>query len=1034
MGLQVHEQECGLPWSLPRARVLALVIGAAIACLLGFATNAWAATVPVTTASDSGAGSLRAMIFAADPGDTIVFDGRLEGETIDLTSGAVPIEKSLIIEGPGASDLTVDAGHNSRIFVVSSGDLSISGLTLANAAGPENGGAIYSESSGSLTVSDCTFTGNAAGGPGGSDEESNLGRGGAIYVSYSAGPTSVSGSTFTENSAGGAGGSGFQSGLGAGGAIWDGSDSLVVSNSAFTENRAGGDGNGEQAGSGAGGAIMKAGGLSLGVSGSEFTANTGGGTGGSGTRSGRGIGGAIYVSRPDGDSPSLTVEDSSFTANAAGGVGGDGDASASGEGGAIAHFSAGPLAVSGTTFEGNTAGGDGGAGGSVLFAPLSSGSGRGGAVHAAEFTASMSVSESLFRDNSAGGDGGKGFLSGRGDGGAIADNATDAITISDSTFRENIVGGAKGSGSGSGRGSGGAVYALGSGSLAVTDSSFSFNAVSAGAGGAGGAINMWNRSLTVVGSTFAGNTVGEAGGGGSGGAIAVGAVSERLASISDSTFFGNDAGGGGASGAGGAIDADDMFSVTLGSVTIDGNSVGGPAGIGAGIKTGGGVSPQGAIVTAKATIISGNTGGGASNCDVPVVSSSYSLEGPAAGEESCGFDLSSADPELGALADNGGPTKTQALPASSPVVDAVPAANCPTTVDQRGEPRPDNGKGFCDVGAYELQDPPAAPSITSAAAATFRVGRAGSFTVASAGIPVPDLSLDGALPGGVSFADNGDGTASLSGTPAPGTGGEYQLAIRASNGIAPDAEQSFTLSVQAPPSAAIATPVEAATYTQGESVPTAFTCAEGTDGPGLASCLDQGGRPSGAPLDTATTGPHAFTVTAASADGLTGQTSVTYTVVAPTDPSPPQTPDPPKQPPRPKLPPPLKGRALVAYSQEGGIGGPRPSLVVFKDRRARVTLGRCEAKLALRPPAWRRLRAALRRAHLRALAGDYPAPKGSADLITHVIRSRTGTVRIVLPHPERSEVARSVRPLLGALEGLASAGERRMPSSCAQRR
>jgi hypothetical protein len=1034
MGLQVHEQEGGLPWSLslPHGRALALVIGAAIACLLGFAANAWAATVTVTSASDSGAGSLRAAIAAADPGDTITFDGSLDGETIDLTTGAIPIDKSLTIEGPGASDLAVDAGHNSRIFVLSSGDLSISDLTLANAAGPEEGGAIYSESSGSLTVSDCTFTGNAAGGPGGSGEESNLGRGGAIFVSYaSAGPTSVSGSIFADSRAGGPGGSGFQSGLGAGGAIWDGSDSLVVSNSTFTENSSGGDGGGEQAGNGAGGAIMKAGGLSLRVSDSEFSANTGGGNGGSGTRSGRGLGGAIYVSRADGGSPSLTVEDSSFTANTAGGNGGDGDASGSGEGGAIEHFSAGPLLVSGTTFEGNTAGGDGGAGGGVLFGPLGSGSGKGGAIGVAEFTASTSVSESLFEGNTAGGDGGDGFASGRGDGGAIADSATDQLRISGSTFRQNVAGGAKGSGNGSGRGAGGAVRAGGSGSLAVTASSFDFNAVSADAGGSGGAIAMFNRSLTVAGSTFAGNTVGEAGGGGSGGAIDVGAIPSlnASASIADSTFFGNDAGGGGASGWGGAISAESMSSLTLASVTIAGNSVGGPAGAGAGLNSGADTTPEGATVTAKATIISGNIGGGgASNCDVAVASSSYSLEG-GPGQGSCGFDLPSADPELGPLANNGGPTKTQALPASSPAVDAVPAGNCPTSVDQRGEPRPDNGKAFCDVGAYELQDPPGAPSVTSAAAASFQAGRAGSFTVTSTGVPVPDLSLEGTLPDGVSFADNGDGTASLSGTPAPGAGGEYQLAIRASNGIAPGAEQSFTLSVQAPPSAVIATPVEAATYTQGEPVATGFSCAEGTGGPGVASCLDQDGRPFGAPLDTATIGPHTFTVTATSADELTGQASVAYTVVAaPADPSPPQVPGPPK------LPPPLKGRALVSYNQEGGVGGPRPSLVVFKDRRARVTLGGCEAKLALRPPAWRRLRAVLRRAHLRALAGDYPAPVGSADLITHVIRSRTGTVRIALPQPERSEVARSLRPLLGALEGLASAGERRMPSSCAQRR
>jgi hypothetical protein len=123
-------------------------------------------------------------------------------------------------------------------------------------------------------------------------------------------------------------------------------------------------------------------------------------------------------------------------------------------------------------------------------------------------------------------------------------------------------------------------------------------------------------------------------------------------------------------------------------------------------------------------------------------------------------------------------------------------------------------------------------------------------------------------------------------------------------------------------------------------------------------------------------------------------------------------------------------RVLVSYRQEGGIGGPRPSLVVFKDRRARVRLGGCTAKFSLRPVAWRRLRAALRGAHLHAIAGDYPAPKGSADMITYVIKASGEVVRIAPPQPEHEDVMRNLRPLLKVLNRTVSAGERRMPSSC----
>jgi len=996
--------------------LVSLTIAAVVAaiCLSGVVASAQAAPVTVTSANDTGPGSLRAAIAAASGGDTVAFDPSLNDQTIVLTSGAIEIGKSLTIEGLGPAQLAIDANHASRIFTVISGDLSISGLTLADGAAPKEGGAIYTESAGSLTVSDCTFTGNTAGGAGGGADESNQGFGGAIYVSPSSGPTSISESTFSANAAGGQGGGGFRSGLGSGGAIWDAGESLTVSESSFNDNSVGGNGGGgEQSGNGGGGAIHKSGGLSLAVSDSEFTANTAGGAGGTELRSGRAFGGAIYVSQPSGQSPALTVTDSRFSDNSAGGAGGDGPASGSGAGGAIEHFSEGPLTVSGTSFEGNSAGGAGGAGGAELFSAFGSGQGEGGAISVADSASLISVSDSVFIANIAGGDGGSGSLSGRGEGGAIDSLGSSSLTISTSTFRENAAGGAAGAGNGSGRGGGGAIDTLGNGSLTVTDSAFLANAVSADAGGAGGAINSWNKSLNVTGSTFAGNTVGEAGGGGSGGAIDAASISSLKASVSitNTTMFGNAAGGGGASGQGGAIEISDMFSATLASVTIDENSVG-SGGVGAGLKTEGGVSPEGAIVSAKATIVSGNTG--AANCDAPVALSSYSLEGPSPSDTSCGFDLLSADPLLEPLVDNGGPTETQALPPSSPAVDAVPVAKCPTKVDQRGEPRPDNGKDVCDVGAFELQDPPLAPAITSAGEATFQVGRAGRFTITATGLPTPALSVVGSLPGGVSFADNGNGTASLSGTPTAGTGGSYPLTIKASNGALPDAEQGFTLTVQAPPTASIATPIEGATYAQGQAVATSFTCAEGAGGSGIASCVDQDGRGSGASLDTAAVGRHALTVTAISKDGLTSTTRASYTVVAP----------------MPKFPAPPRPRVLISYRQEGGLGGPRPSLVIFKDHRVKVRLGECTASFGLRRKAWRALQAAIRGAHLRANAGTYPAPKGSADLMTHVVKARGDVVRIALPQSEHKDVVRDLRPLLRALSKLASAGKRQMPASC----
>jgi hypothetical protein len=77
-----------------------------------------------------------------------------------------------------------------------------------------------------------------------------------------------------------------------------------------------------------------------------------------------------------------------------------------------------------------------------------------------------------------------------------------------------------------------------------------------------------------------------------------------------------------------------------------------------------------------------------------------------------------ADPMLGPLADNGGPTMTHALLAGSPAIDAGPNP-VPTFVgnefDQRGVGFARIAFGVADAGAFELQAPtdePIVPSFT----------------------------------------------------------------------------------------------------------------------------------------------------------------------------------------------------------------------------------------------------------------------------------------------------------------------------------
>ena len=73
------------------------------------------------------------------------------------------------------------------------------------------------------------------------------------------------------------------------------------------------------------------------------------------------------------------------------------------------------------------------------------------------------------------------------------------------------------------------------------------------------------------------------------------------------------------------------------------------------------------------------------------------------------------------------------------------------------------------------------PTFTSSNQASFVVGHAGSFTVSTTpGHPTATtLAETGALPSGITFTDNADGTATLGGTPAVGAGGKYPLTFTA---------------------------------------------------------------------------------------------------------------------------------------------------------------------------------------------------------------------------------------------------------------
>jgi hypothetical protein len=112
---------------------------------------------------------------------------------------------------------------------------------------------------------------------------------------------------------------------------------------------------------------------------------------------------------------------------------------------------------------------------------------------------------------------------------------------------------------------------------------------------------------------------------------------------------------------------------------------------------GGSIANADTLVT-KNSLIAGSPVGG--NCSGTLAASStHNLSD----DDTCGASFAQVDAaalNLGAPANNGGPTATIALNAGSVAIDAGEDASCPPT-DQRGVGRP--AGTHCDIGAFEFQ-------------------------------------------------------------------------------------------------------------------------------------------------------------------------------------------------------------------------------------------------------------------------------------------------------------------------------------------
>ncbi|MGK2948414.1 MAG: choice-of-anchor Q domain-containing protein [Acidimicrobiales bacterium] len=253
--------------------------------------------------------------------------------------------------------------------------------------------------------------------------------------------------------------------------------------------------------------------------------------------------------------------------------------------------------------------------------------------------------------------------------------------------------------------------------------------------GHGGAVAVYEGgdTLVVEDSTFVGNSALL-----SGGAIHVDLGETAI--ITNSTFTGNHAALGGALYVGN-FDQGSSGTAVLDHVTMAGNSASGPQGDA--LNAGGaiGVGSEGEV-TVTSSIIEGSiegepvlrpaaVGDPIANCTLAEGGVLTSGGGNVVSDDTCNAiqatDQADTAANVGALGDNGGPTFTMALTASSPAVDAA-GTTCSVPDDQRGVARPQDGNGDgtngCDSGAYELAavpdepedpaDPPAALPVTAA--------------------------------------------------------------------------------------------------------------------------------------------------------------------------------------------------------------------------------------------------------------------------------------------------------------------------------
>ncbi|RNL62175.1 S-layer family protein [Nocardioides marmoriginsengisoli] len=769
----------------------------------GIYNNTGVVTLNGTSMSGNGASNQGAAVFQ-QTGTTNLTNANLTGNNATALASVAIVGGALNTSGGSISNNTALNGaalYNGGTTVIDGTTLSGNTANGGTTANGGNAGAIYNAAA--LTVKNATLTGNKAV-PNTAAAPGVTGYGGSILslsVAAAGAPTlnlqntTINGGAVSGSNAAIGGAIASIGNIGVGGAA----TVLTATGLTLSKNVAL-----------AGGGIYSTGPVTL--NSSTLDQNRA-------THASAGLGGGIYATPQASTTPTLTLDNTAVTGND--GVAGGGgivttintvvkngstvNGNSGGIGGGI--YTAAPVAVQDSHVDGNSVTNSGGGIYNALGVTTLTGSSvdgntaafLGGGLSTAAAAGTFVMSGGTLSGNNAFGAGGA-FISN-----SLTASFDDTDLIGNTSTGQNFGGGA----------------ILSAGQVTINKAQITGNKAD-GATGLGGAIFSGSSdenvttSLKITNSTLADNEAFSAA------AIYAGsskATSTNKTSIANSTIHGN-----AAAGPFGALQVVDPVSI-VGSTITDNTAV--PT---SPYDAYGGIIAQSAgQVSLSGSVVAGNSG---HQCNVAVADGGYNLNSPTAAE--CGFTAGKNDlfaaPQLGSLANNGGPTTTRLPSATSPllnkiatgtatgVTDAITgsAITLCTGSDQRGTSRPQGAK--CDIGAVEAEQ--VVPTVAGPSSATYSVGIAGAPQVfTTTGSPQPTLTATG-LPSGVTFVDNGDGTGTLAGTPGANTGGVHAITVKATNEAGSDSKV-ITLTINQAP--ALAGPA-GATYTVGQAgAPVPFT-------------------------------------------------------------------------------------------------------------------------------------------------------------------------------------------------------------------